>query len=99
MADYVLAQSVQIFSHYQARPRHMRDRAQPDRLDLAIAVRSGDYFVTLATSIESLATTLPDISTATASKLLAKIADDLCYLQTHYRIECKDRSDDITELG
>lgn len=75
-----------------------RDRAEPEIPELDVLVRSGDYFITLATSLETLATNLPDLSARTAGQLLEKIADELTYAQRHYTITRKNHPDDITEL-
>lgn len=98
MANYALAGSVFLTSHYWSKPYIACDRSAPQRPEIDVAVRSGDYFVTLATSLETLASTLPDISTVTAGQLLCKIADDLNYLQARYAIHPKRHADDITEL-
>ena len=76
----------------------VRDRAEPEDPELDALARSGDYFITLATSLETLAESLPDLSTRTASQLLEKIAHELGYIQRHYRVTRKDRPDEITEL-
>ena len=76
----------------------IHDRAEPDDPELDALARSGDYFITLATSLETLAESLPDLSTRTASQLLEKMAHELAYVQRHYSVMRKDHPDDITEL-
>jgi hypothetical protein len=66
--------------------------------DLDARVRSGDYFITLATTLETLAGNLPEVSTSVASLALDRLAKELEYVQRHYAIIKKNRSDPLTEL-
>lgn len=98
MNSYALSLPFVATRHYPAQPLHLGDHAQPDRQDVDIAVRSGDYFITLATSLETIAANLADVSVVTAGQMLERLASELSYVQTHYEIVRKQRPDDIAEL-
>lgn len=57
---------------------------------LDIQVISGDYFVTLATTLDSLSQPLAELNNPAADHL-QDIVSDLLYLQQHYKIERKKR--------
>ena len=52
--------------------------------ELEAQVRSGDYFITLATTLDSLSESLPDYPTRSK---LEEIVSDLIYLYDNYDIE------------
>lgn len=58
--------------------------ASDDRLIIAAAVASGDFFATLAAALEQAATALP--RTHHEQYRLQVLVDQLLYLQTHYKI-------------
>lgn len=99
MSNYSLTLPSYIVSHFgNDTVTLLLDRAHPRDPKLDAYVRSGDYFVTLATTLENLATELPETSVVATSLALAKLADELLYIQKHYHIIPKRRSDELTEL-
>src|SRR5689334_5874512 len=85
--------------HFGSRVMLVRDRAEPRDPKLDALARSGDYFITLSTQLDTLATELTEINLAVASLTLARLADELAYIQKHYAVVRKDRPDRLTELG
>ena len=88
-----------INSHFKGIVSLFHDRSQPNDPTLDAFVHSGDYFVTLATMLENLASELPETSVVATGQALSKLADELLYLQKHYKIIPKERADKITELS
>jgi hypothetical protein len=72
----------------------------PRRTDpkLDALVRSGDYFITLGTTLDTIAAELPETSVTASSLALAKLASELDYIQRHYHIIKKSHPDALTEL-
>ncbi len=68
--------------------RFLRDGDENSEIEypLESAVRSGDYFVTLATHLDELARTVPDYATRAR---LEDVVSDLIYLQDRYNIVTK----------
>ena len=95
---YALSLPLRVISHYRQTTVMVRDYTSQSNPQMDASVRSGDYFITLATMLEAIATDLPELSIATNSQALMKLAQDLDYLQRHYRIVKKDRPDQLTEL-
>ena len=95
---YTLSVPLNLAAHYRQAVRLFGDHATQSRPDLDASVRSGDYFITLATMLEAIAADLPELSIVTNSQALARLADDLYYIQRHYTIIKKDRPDRLTEL-
>lgn len=60
--------------------------------ELAAHVRSGDYFSTLATNLDSLCDNLPQNSDANI--WLERYVRDLLYLDSHYKIVPKSDADE-----
>ncbi len=95
---YYLTLPLGAVRHYPLAPRILGDYARPTDPQVDVSVRSGDYFITLATMLEAIAADLPQMSLAANSQALMKLAQELDYLQQHYRIVKKDRPDQLTEL-
>ena len=95
---YSLSLPLSLIRHYPRRTTLARDYGTPDNPELDASVRSGDYFITLATMLEAIAADLPELSIATNSLALTRLAKDLDYLQRHYTIVKKSRPDRLTEL-
>lgn len=96
---YALPLGGLIDRHFPADISLLRDREDTHNPKLDALVRSGDYFITLATELENLASELTEISPAAASLALARLSHDLEYVQKRYTIIRKDRPDPLTELG
>lgn len=69
----------------------VRDEADidMDRLELLATVRSGDYLVTLATTLDIMSQLLLEANHAERDNL-QKIVNDLLYLQSRYKLVKKD---------
>lgn len=96
---YNLAACVPIVRHYASRTYTLQDRATPNNPELDAHVRSGDYFITLATNLETLAEEVGEASTSTISLTLMRLAKELDYVQRHYKIVQKNQPDPLTELS
>lgn len=86
--SYQLNQFNGILRHGRARDLFVRDQETPTKIDIDAQVRSGDYFVTLATTLDKLADGLPY---ATRTRL-EDIVSDLIYLQDTHKIS-KNKSE------
>lgn len=86
-ATYSLSLPTHVLTHYLNRARllFVRDRAEAANRELDASIRSGDYFVTLATLLESIAEELPNIHSP-VQPALEKLVEDLEYAQRHYSI-------------
>jgi hypothetical protein len=84
--------------HFGSATALVRDRADPRDPKLDAYVRSGDYFILLATMLDNLASELPETSVVSASLTLSRLADELLYVQKHYHIVPKRRADPTAEL-
>lgn len=99
MSDtYTMSLPRNILRHLPVPVATVGDYDTLDNPELDASVRSGDYFITLATILEAIAADLPELSIATNSQALARLADNLYYLQRHYKIIKKDQPDQLTEL-
>jgi len=96
---YALALPIFVSRHYALTPWLFRDRAEPRNIKVDAEARSGDYFITLATRLEAMAEDISTVSPASTSLALAKLADELTYVQKHYKIVQKSQPDHLTELG
>ncbi len=76
----------------------LRDYALPEKPEIDAKVRSGDYFIHLATSLDTIAAELTETSPAATSMALAEVAAELEYVQTHYQITRKAHPDRLSEL-
>jgi len=96
--DVVLTDFLQM--HFGSKVTFVRDRARPNDPKLDAYVRSGDYFVTLATLLENLASDLPETSVVATSLALSRLSDELLYVHSHYKIVPKQpqRRADRSEL-
>jgi len=65
------------------------DYADQPHPELDALAHSGDYFITLATKLETIAAELPEVSVTTSSLLLSRLAQELEYLQHHYELKSK----------
>lgn len=100
MSDsYTLTLPLFATSHYGDAVWLVADRSHPRDPKLDAYVRSGDYFVMLATTLENLAAELPETSVVATSLALARLADELFYIQKHYAVTPKKHSDELTELS
>lgn len=82
---------VNILSHWSGHQPLVRDYISVDTEKLEVQVRSGDYFVTVATTLEVLAQRLTDLQ-AVSAESLERIADELLYLQNYYEIARKNET-------
>ena len=76
----------------------VRDYREPAKPEIDARVRSGDYFVMLATTLDTIAAELTEISPAATSMALAKLAEELEYVQRHYSVGRKTAPDKLREL-
>lgn len=86
---YVLDSAKTIWTHGHGRPMQLRDGGDEDYPRLAVQIRSGDYFATLATTLDEVSQTL-EHNNEVVSKELQRIVSDLLYLQRTYTIIRKD---------
>ena len=96
---YSLALPGFVVSHSSQTTLTLCDRADPSEPALDALARSGDYFITVATNLEALASELTEISPTAASLTLARLSDELTYMQRHYTLTPKQRPDPLGELG
>lgn len=83
LLSYQLSQFNGVLRHGRTKEALLRDREDiPTKINVDAQVRSGDYFVTLATVLDSLAQGLPYI----ARSQLEDIVSDLIYLQDTHKV-------------
>jgi len=82
---YALPLSNIITNHWRL-PKVVRDGVAESRERLEVLTRSGDYFITLATTIDQLSKQQQD---PTAREALQTIVSELLYLQVYYTISKK----------
>ena len=100
MSDaYSLSLTTPLSNHFGDSVLLCFDRAHPRDPKVDAYVRSGDYFILLSTMLENLAADLPETSVVATSLALSRLADELLYIQKHYRIVPKKRSDTPGELS
>lgn len=95
---YALSLSSFSTAHFPASTLFVGDYAAPGQPEVDARVRSGDYFILLATSLDSLAAEITETSPAATSVALAKLAEELEYVQKRYAIVRKAHPDELTEL-
>ncbi len=88
---YKLSPLSGIFTHTKHIPLAICDGYDADHLELQAQIRSGDYFITLATTLDHLVQGLLPNDSA-ASNLLDKTINDLLYLQANFEISKKQKS-------
>jgi hypothetical protein len=88
-ATYTLSGFTGILAHGWQRPALVKDEAIPNR-ELEAKVRSGDYFVTVATELDRLSREATDYSVKIE---LENIVSDLIYLQDHYQITKNEQAE------
>ena len=73
-----------LLSHGWQQPKfvHVGDMRRQEELD--VYIKSGDYFMQLATTLDALQSNLP---TSEHASVLNRIVLDLLYLQTQYQIK------------
>ena len=98
MDSYSLTLATPLLNHFSLRTLLVHDYAEPAKPEVDAKVRSGDYFIMLATALDTLAAELTEISPAATSMALAKLAEELEYVQRHYSVTRKSRPDKLTEL-
>jgi hypothetical protein len=86
--NYRLPSFTGLISHSPLRTLFVRDTADEEQLSLAdlaleAQVRSGDYFITLATTLDQLGKETTDYRVRLG---IEDAVSDLIYLQDHYRI-------------
>lgn len=83
--DYQLPAFMGLLNHSFKKAIAFRDGANNPEVDYKVDIqaRSGDYFVTLATELDKLGSTIPDYRTRAA---IEEIVSDLIYLQDNYTI-------------
>jgi hypothetical protein len=74
------------------KPRFMRDGsvARREALNLEVLVESGDYFVTVATKLDTISYSTSDYNVRLQ---LEDLVSDLIYLQDNYRISKNEQSE------
>lgn len=87
--SYQMPTFIGLMSHGWQPVVFVRDEAEEEKLPtlVDIQVQSGDYFVTLATQLDSIGSQLVNWS---ARSKLEDAVSDLIYLQDNYRITKKD---------
>lgn len=84
---YQLPTFTGVISHGWSRPSLVRDALEAQPVDsLDVQIRSGDYFVTLATELDQLGR---DIESHVVRNELEDIVSDLIHLQDNYTITKK----------
>lgn len=86
--SYTLQPTFGILSHWNSTPSVAGDYISVDSERLAAEIRSGDYFVTLATTLEVLSQRLV-VEKNPAAVDFQRIADELLFLQNYYEIIAK----------
>ena len=81
---YIVSRRPQLIGHYPARLMFVGDYADQPNADLDAMARSGDYFIMLATKLETIAAELPETSTVASSLALSQLAEELGYMQQNY---------------
>lgn len=94
---YVLSDQIHLVHHYGRLTTWFGDYAEPRNPELDVMARSGDYFITLATELDTIAAELPETSTAASSIALNRLAQKLEYMQQHYQITRKHAADSGSE--
>ena len=85
--NYQLPTFTGVLNHSWLETLFVRDEAREIQYELDAKVLSGDYFVTLATEIDSIN---GDIVQYATREKLEEIVSDLIYLQDHYKITKKE---------
>ncbi len=91
-ASYSIAPTIPLLSHWKTRPFNVGDYIQVDSDKLNMQVKSGDYFITLATRLELISQRLADEHDDTAINLEGAV-NELLYLQNFYSIVKKQDGD------
>ncbi|HEX4662332.1 MAG TPA: hypothetical protein VH144_01825 [Candidatus Saccharimonadales bacterium] len=76
-----------LLDHGWQRQMFVRDMLEDRRTELAAQVRSGDYFITLATNLERICQKMSDNPERAG---LQNLIADLLYLQVKYKISQHD---------
>lgn len=87
-ATYALSGFTGVLTHWQ-QPKLVKDESVPDK-ELEAKVRSGDYFVTLASELDQLGQEASDYGTKVG---LENAVSDLIYLQDHYKITKNEQAE------
>lgn len=82
IAQYAISQPDFVLSHWKSFAL-IRDGLEERRRKLDVLVRSGDYFITLATAIDHLSKQQKDASTREELQI---IVSELLYLHVYYSI-------------
>lgn len=91
MRQYQLSSSATVLTHASAATVALvQDNEIEEALNLEARVRSGDYFVTLATALDTISKSVEDWQTRTA---LEDMISDLIHLQENYSIIKNERSE------
>jgi len=88
-AGYATTSFDYFLSHGFSSINLLHDEWTVNKQELHAFVRSGDYFATLATTLDTISRELTENGYA-ETYLLQKIIDDLEYLQQRYKIAPKD---------
>jgi hypothetical protein len=83
--SYQLSSPINILSHYPFRQFVVRDTESDADMLRKARIRSGDYLMTLATELESIAQQLSDVKAPEAPEL-ERIVSELIYLERNYTI-------------
>lgn len=86
-ATYQFSTFTGVLSHGWTKTLFVRDGAEKTQYELDAKVLSGDYFVTLATEVDSVTGRLAQYADR---EKLEEIVSDLIYLQDHYEITKKE---------
>jgi hypothetical protein len=86
---YALPGFTGLLTHGWRKPKLVKDEAVPSR-ELEAQVRSGDYFVALATELDQLSRDATDYEVKIK---LENIVSDLIHLQDHYTITKNEQAE------
>ena len=84
--------------HYSSTTWLFGDHTDHRDPKLDALARSGDYFITLATTLENIGSELTETSPVVTSLALARLSEELAYLQRHYTVAPKDKPDRLREV-
>jgi len=89
--SYALTHLPTVLTHGSGAVLTFRDGLHTDEHELQAHVRSGEYFATLATSLDQVSQSL-DTKNEAESAILQRFINDLLYLQRNYMIVKKDKT-------
>ncbi len=84
--SYQLSRDQQLLRHFPANTSLLHDEAQIPHQETVVKVKSGQYFASLAMTLENLSND-PYIELDTLKYILQKFAEELLYMQDAYVIK------------